>query len=62
MKQLIDLFHSDQLDDDNATTSLKQHYVETGILCDLVPPPPMVSECNTTVVNTNPRSEIICQT
>ena len=33
---------------------LKQHYVETGILCGLVPP--TVSECNTTVLKTNPRS------
>ena len=38
---------------------LKQHYVEPGILCALAPP--TVSECNTTVVNTNPRSVTICQ-
>ena len=35
-------------------TTLKQHYVEIGILCDVAPP--TVYKCKTTVVNTNPRS------
>ena len=36
---------------------LKQHYVEIHILSKL--PPPTVSECDTTVTNTNPRSVTI---
>lgn len=32
----------------------KQHYVEMGILCDLTPS--TVTECNATVLITNPRS------
>ena len=39
---------------------IKQHYVETGILWDLVPP--TVTDCDTTVVHTNPSSVAICQT
>ena len=31
--------------------NLKQHYVENGIVCNLAPP--TISECNTTVINTN---------
>ena len=37
-----------------------QHFIEIGMLCDLAPP--TIFECNTTVVNTNPRSVTICQT
>lgn len=33
---------------------LKQHYVEIGILYNVVSP--AVSECNKTVISTNPRS------
>ena len=38
---------------------LKQYFVEIDIRCDLAPP--TVSECNTTVINTDPRSVTICQ-
>ena len=34
--------------------SVKEHHFELSILCNLTPP--IVSECNTTVVDTNPRS------
>lgn len=39
---------------------LKQHHVETGILCNFPPPPPTVSVCNTTHMNANPRPVTVC--
>ena len=39
---------------------LKQHYLDIGVLCSLVPP--TVSECNIAVIITDPRSVTVCQT
>lgn len=42
-----------QKNDSNSYSSTFEECVEMGILCDLAPP--TISECNTTVLNTNPK-------